>query len=122
MSVPAAWSIGRTLCRFLLSQGPDAEAFPIKSAMMAAFAASGAPMTLIIEIIGWIAAALILGAYALLSAGKMEARSRSYQIMNIVGSAGFIVNSGWNGAMPSAVLNVIWLGIGLVAMWRIRAA
>jgi hypothetical protein len=40
--------------------------------------------------------------------------------LNIVGAAGFIVNSGWNGAMPSAVLNVVWLAIGLVALWRTR--
>jgi len=26
------------------------------------------------------------------------------------------VNSGVNGAIPSAVLNVVWLGIGLYAM------
>ena len=79
-------------------------------------------MTIIIEIIGWIAAVLILGAYGLLSAGRIEARSLTFQVMNIVGAAGFIVNSGWNGAMPSAVLNVIWLAIGLVTVWRMRRA
>ena len=79
-----------------------------------------AHVTLIIEIIGWIAAVLILGAYALLSTGRIHSRSLTYQLMNIVGAAGFIVNSGWNGAMPSAVLNVLWLAIGLVALWRLR--
>jgi hypothetical protein len=42
--------------------------------------------------------------------------------MNIVGAAGFIVNSGWNGALPSAALNVVWLCIGLYTLlWRRRA-
>jgi hypothetical protein len=74
-----------------------------------------------IEAIGWVAALLILAAYALLSAGRLTARDRSYQWMNVVGAVGFIVNSGWNGAIPSAALNVIWAGIGLAALWKIAA-
>ena len=72
-----------------------------------------------IEIVGWVAAVLILAAYGLLSAGKLKADSRAYQWMNVVGAAGFIVNSGWNGAIPSAALNVVWAGIGLAALWKI---
>jgi hypothetical protein len=75
-----------------------------------------------IEIVGWIGAALILGAYALLTAGKVDAKSPLYQGMNVVGALGFIANGWWNGAMPSAVLNIIWAGIGLVALWKIRQA
>ena len=76
-------------------------------------------LELAIEVIGWAAALLILAAYALLTAGKLEAQSRAYQWMNVLGAAGFIVNSGWNGAIPSAALNVVWAGIGLAALWRI---
>ena len=65
------------------------------------------------------AALLILAAYALLTAGKLKADDRAYQWLNVFGAAGFIVNSGWNGAIPSAALNVIWAGIGLTALWRI---
>ena len=72
-----------------------------------------------IEVIGWAAAILILAAYALLTAGKLKADDRAYQWMNVAGALGFIANSGWNGAMPSAALNVIWAGIGLTALWRI---
>jgi hypothetical protein len=72
-----------------------------------------------IEIIGWIAALLILAAYGLLTAGKLQAQSRAYQWMNVVGAVGFIINSGWNGAVPSAALNVIWAGIGVAALWTI---
>jgi hypothetical protein len=76
-------------------------------------------LELAIEAIGWAAALLILAAYALLSAGKLSAHDRAYQWMNVFGAAGFILNSGWNGAIPSAALNVIWAGIGLAALWRI---
>src|ERR1700756_901465 len=54
-------------------------------------------MKIAIEVIGWIGATLIVGAYALLSAGKLEGDSRTYHLMNIVGAIGFVVNSGWNG-------------------------
>lgn len=76
-------------------------------------------MIVAIEIIGWVAALLILAAYALLTAGKLKAHDRAYQWLNVLGAAGFIINSGWNGAIPSAALNVIWAGIGLTALWRI---
>jgi hypothetical protein len=72
-----------------------------------------------VEIAGWAGAALILGAYALLSAGRVTGKSLSYQLMNVVGAAGFVVNGWWHGALPSAVLNVLWLLIGAVASWRI---
>lgn len=71
---------------------------------------------LLVEIVGWIAALCILAAYALLTAGKIEAKSIVYQGLNVVGALGFILNSGWNGAIPSAALNVVWAGIGLVAI------
>jgi hypothetical protein len=76
-------------------------------------------LDLAIEVIGWVAAVAILAAYALLTAGKLQANDRAYQWLNVAGAAGFIVNSGWNGAIPSAALNVIWAGIGLTALWRI---
>jgi hypothetical protein len=74
----------------------------------------------LIEVAGWIGAALILLSYALLSVGKLQGQSRTYQVLNIVGAAGFVVNSGWNGAYPSAAVNVIWMGIGFFALYRNR--
>ena len=74
---------------------------------------------LLIAIVGWVGAVLILAAYFLLTAERLTARDPAYQWMNVVGAAGFIGNSGWNGAYPSAALNVIWVGIGLVALIRL---
>jgi hypothetical protein len=78
------------------------------------------PMKVAIEIIGWAGAALILGAYALLSAGKLRAETLTYHVMNILGAAGFVINSGWNGALPSAAMNVVWIGIGVYAVAQLR--
>jgi hypothetical protein len=77
-------------------------------------------MKFAIEVIGWSGAALILGAYALLSVGKLESDAVSYHLMNILGAAGFVVNSGWNHALPSAVMNVVWIGIGVYALSQRR--
>jgi hypothetical protein len=75
-----------------------------------------------VEAVGWGGAVLILVAYLLLSTGKMTGQSVVYQGMNVVGAAGFVVNGWWHGAIPSTVLNVIWMGIGGTALWKIRAA
>lgn len=72
----------------------------------------------LVEVVGWLAALLILVAYALLSTGRLRAGSRWYQGLNLAGAAGFVLNSGWNGAIPSAALNVVWMGLASYALWR----
>jgi hypothetical protein len=71
-----------------------------------------------VSIAGWSAALLILGAYSLLSFGKIQSRSWVYQLMNLIGAAGFIVNCAYNNAWPSVALNVAWLGIAIYALRR----
>lgn len=79
-------------------------------------------MSLAVEIIGWAGAAMILAAYLLLSAGRLAAQSLTYQGLNLVGAIAFVVNSGWNGAIPSAALNIVWAGIALFALVRMSRA
>jgi hypothetical protein len=76
-------------------------------------------LELAVEVAGWVGASLILGAYLLLSMGRVTGQSPLYQAMNVIGAAGFIVNGWWHGAVPSASLNVVWMLIGAVALWRI---
>ena len=76
------------------------------------------PLKIAIEIIGWAAAATMLSAYLLLTSGRLNPSSGVYQWMNVLAGAGFILNSGWNGAYPSAFLNVIWMTIGLYGVFR----
>jgi hypothetical protein len=71
-----------------------------------------------VSIAGWLAALLILGAYGLLSFGKIKPSSWVYQVMNIVGAAGFIINCAYNHAWPSVALNIVWLGIAFYALRR----
>jgi hypothetical protein len=71
-----------------------------------------------VSVAGWTAAVLILAAYGLLSFGKIQARSWIYQVMNIVGAAGFIINCAYNNAWPSVALNVVWMVIAFYALRR----
>ena len=75
-------------------------------------------LKILIEIIGWTAAVMMLSAYLLLTSGRLSSTSRTYQWLNVLSGAGFVANSGWNGAYPSASLNLIWMGIGLYGVLR----
>ncbi|MBV8341595.1 MAG: hypothetical protein JO173_04375 [Gammaproteobacteria bacterium] len=77
-------------------------------------------MKIAIEVAGWCGAVLLLSAYGLLSSGRLREESLSYHLMNILGGVGFAVNSGYNGALPSAAMNLIWIGIGLYALIQHR--
>ena len=72
-----------------------------------------------VEVAGWIGAGLILLGYLLVTTGRLTGQSRLFQWMNLVGAAGFVINGWWHGAIPSTALNVIWMGIALVALIRL---
>lgn len=75
-----------------------------------------------VEAAGWAGALLILLGYLFISAGRLTGQSPVYQWMNIVGAAGFVINGWWHRAIPSTALNIIWMGIGAVALWKIARA
>jgi hypothetical protein len=79
---------------------------------------AGGPLKIAVEIIGWVAAAMMLSAYVFLTTGRLSSRSKLYQWLNVLSGAGFIVNSGWSGAYPSAFINVMWMAIGLYGVFR----
>lgn len=73
-------------------------------------------MELLIEILGWIASLLIVGAYFLNIRGKLSAQSALYIWSNLVGGLFFIVNTIYHGAYPSAMVNVVWVIIAVVSL------
>jgi hypothetical protein len=77
-------------------------------------------LNILIEVVGWAAALLILASYLLVSLGRLSGQSATFQWMNVVGAAGFVLNSGWHGAWPSTTLNVAWAAIGVVTLVRLR--
>jgi hypothetical protein len=74
-------------------------------------------MTFAVELAGWAGALAVLLAYGLVSTERVTSRSPSYQLLNIGGAIGLVINSAWNGAIPSAVVNIIWIAIGVYALW-----
>ena len=76
-------------------------------------------LKIVIEVIGWVSAAMMLSAYMLLNTRRLSAGSRAYQWLNVLSGAGLIINSGWNGAYPSVAINVIWMFIGLFGVLRV---
>ena len=72
-----------------------------------------------VEVVGWTGALLILLAYVLVTAGRLTGQSLAFQWMNLLGAAGFIINGWWHRALPSTALNVVWMLIAAVALWRL---
>jgi hypothetical protein len=78
--------------------------------------------TVVVDVIGWIGAASLLSAYALVSSGRLEGSGLGFQLLNLVGAVGLLVNGVYHGAWPSAGLNTVWLVVGVVALTRLRPA
>jgi len=69
---------------------------------------------LLVEIAGWIGAALVVMAYFLLTYRKLDRESKIYHGMNLVGAVLVGVNAVINQAYPSAAINAMW---GVIAIY-----
>jgi hypothetical protein len=70
--------------------------------------------SMLIEVVGWTGSLAVLAAYALLSTGRMRARSFGYQALNIADALGMAINGWAHSALPSVFNNVIWRGSALL--------
>lgn len=70
---------------------------------------------------GWLGAGCLLLGYGLVSSGRLAGRSVRFQLLNLSGAAGLLVNGVHHGAWPSAGLNSVWLVIGAVVLARLAA-
>ncbi|MEZ0075821.1 hypothetical protein [Planotetraspora sp. GP83] len=78
-------------------------------------------MSTFVTIIGTFGAIALLYGYAMVSAGKMSGNGLPYQLLNFGGAATLMVNSAYHAAWPSAILNMVWSGIGVVTVGRFVA-
>jgi len=69
------------------------------------------------DAIGWAGAVCLLLAYAGLATRRLTAGAR-YHVLNLAGAGGLAFNGAYHHAWPSVALNVVWLGIGAVALRR----
>ena len=75
-------------------------------------------MSLMMEVAGWIGAALLILAYGLLSWQWLHARGIAYQGLNIAGSALILANSAYHHALPSIATNAFWMILGVWVLAR----
>ena len=68
------------------------------------------------DAIGWVGAAALLVAYAMVSSRKLEGHSTAYQLLNIVGSLLLAANTIFYRAYPSSFVYLIWMGIAVFSI------
>jgi hypothetical protein len=68
------------------------------------------------DAIGWVGAAALLIAYAMVSHKKLEGDSAMYQLLNISGSLLLAANTIFYGSYPSTFVNLIWAAIAILAI------
>ncbi|MEV6159150.1 hypothetical protein AB0L53_53345 [Nonomuraea sp. NPDC052129] len=76
-------------------------------------------MSFLVDALGWLGAALLLFGYAMVSSSRMSGDGAHYQVINLAGSIGLMVNSAANAAWPSAGLNLVWALIGVTAIYKL---
>ena len=76
---------------------------------------------ILINVVGWLGMALLIGAYALVTAGRLHGPGLTFQLMNLFGGGFLMLNSAYYSAWPSAALNLVWVVVGLVGLARARA-
>jgi hypothetical protein len=76
-------------------------------------------MDIFLTTLGWIGSLLVIGAYGLNSYQKITSNSLTFQLMNLVGGVLLIVNSIYKEAYPFTFINVVWVVIAILAIFRI---
>jgi hypothetical protein len=71
------------------------------------------------EVIGWLGAACVLWAYYLISSGKITGESLFFQWINFIGAIMLIVHTLYVEAYPSAFVNIVWLLISIMGLWKL---
>lgn len=71
-----------------------------------------------IEIFGWYGISAILAGYVSVSFSVLSRESVAYQLLNLTGALGIIIDSLSHRATKAAVLSVIWAAMALIALVR----
>lgn len=72
----------------------------------------------LMDFAGWIGAALVLGAYFLVSTRRLVGDSAPFQWLNLAGAAGLLMNTLYYRAYPSSLVNIIWILIAGLTLIR----
>ncbi|QOR47156.1 hypothetical protein INS90_07755 [Trueperella pecoris] len=72
--------------------------------------------------LGWLGAVLYLGAYYLVSTGKLAADSLRYQLMCIISGLFMVILASATGAWPSLFSNAVFVLIGFYVVLTVKRA
>jgi len=75
----------------------------------------------ILEIIGWVGTFLVVLAFYLSTSNRLDVKSKSYLLMNIIGSIFVGANVLYKGAYPAVALNAVWILISLISLIKIKS-
>lgn len=76
-------------------------------------------MKTLYSIVGWYGLIAVVTAYILTTFGYFSVDHILIPLLNLTGAAGVAVASFRKNAYEPAIMNVIWAGIGLVALLKI---
>src|SRR5665213_2052356 len=76
-------------------------------------------MNLLVNVLGWTGAVAVLVAYFIVTTGRVQARSYTFQGINLYGAFGLIAVSLYYHVIPNVFLNVVWGIIGVAGIWSI---
>jgi len=71
------------------------------------------------NLIGWYGVLAILLAYVLISFKVLDANSLPYQLLNLTGAIGLIIETAAKKDTQPVLLNLVWAAVALVAIIRI---
>jgi hypothetical protein len=72
--------------------------------------------SLFTEMCGWYGVVALLGAYILVSFAVFSAQDLRFQLLNISGAIGIVIDAAAQRNWQPAVLNIVWAAIGAVAL------
>ena len=73
-------------------------------------------MSTLWEVIGWVCTVLLVGAYALVATRRLDARSPTYHVLNLIGAIGLAAYSLYKVAWPQFALNLFWGAVAVIGI------
>jgi len=74
---------------------------------------------IVIEVVGWCGTIALLGAYLLLSIGKINGKSRIYHFLNFTGAISLGVNAYTKTNYQVVVIECVWSSIALWSLFNL---
>jgi hypothetical protein len=72
----------------------------------------------IIDAIGMLGTLMVILAYYLLQLERIDPKSLSYNVMNLMGAILLFISLCFNFNLASLVIEVFWIGASMIGLWK----